>query len=202
MLDGTRSYEPNGVGTLTYQWRQVSGQAVTINGTNTPTPVVSGFRPTNSLQTCEFELVVSDGHLVSLPSSVTVTIVPKFGTNTLFLVNPPFDPAKPTIVAFSGGNCDTGSGMTFGGVWEQQANWITVVDRDGSPYTRYANMLIVYLSSVAPDYRQPIQTMGWSTGNLPAMKIAGTSMQLTRTLGMPLTACHCLMPFAAVLPTQ
>ena len=33
-------------------------------------------------------------------------------------------------------------------------------------------MLMVYLSSVAPDYRQPIQTMGFSTGNKPAMEVA------------------------------
>jgi hypothetical protein len=171
-LDGTQSYAPSAVGTLRYQWRQVSGPLVTITGTNTATPVLSGFRPTNSLQTCVFELIVSDGHLVSQPSNVTVTVVRNYGSNTLFLANPPFDPAKPTIVAFNGGNCETGSGMRFGGVWEQQANWITVVDRYGPVYTKYADMLIVYLSSVAPDYRQPIQTMGWSTGNLPAMNLA------------------------------
>jgi hypothetical protein len=33
-------------------------------------------------------------------------------------------------------------------------------------------MIIVYLSSVAPDYRQPIQTSGWSTGGQPAIDVA------------------------------
>ena len=120
---------------------------------------------------CIFELVVSDGNLTSPPSSVTVTIVPNYGTNTIRLANPPFDPARPTIMAFGGGNCTTGGGMTFGGVWESQANWITV-DSYGPAYTKYGDMLMVYLSSVAPDYRQPIQTMGFSTGNKPAMEVA------------------------------
>jgi len=61
--------------------------------------------------------------------------------------------------------------MTFGGVWEEKANWLTVGSY-GPAYNRYADMLIVYLSSVAPGYRQPIQTMGSSTGNLPAMETA------------------------------
>jgi len=170
-LDGTGSYDPDGYGTLRYQWKQISGPTATITGADTSTPLVNGFAPRTTNQTCVFELVVSDGYLVSLPSSVRVTIVKNFGTNVLKLTNPPFNPARPTIVAFGGGNCDTGSGMSFGGTWEEQANWLTV-NSYGSPYARYGDMLIVYLSSVAPDYRQPIQTMGWSTGNQPAMEAA------------------------------
>ena len=169
-LDGTGSFDPDGIGTLTYQWKQVSGPAVTMTGTNTSKPVL-GFTPKSTIQKCVFELVVGDGQLMSPPSNVTVTIVPNFGSNTLRLNNPPFDRARPTIVAFGGGNCSTGSGMTFGGPWDQQANWITV-DSYGPPYAKYGDMLMVYLSSVAPDYRQPIQTMGFSTGNLPAMEVA------------------------------
>jgi len=170
-LDGSCSYDPDGYGTLTYQWRRVSGPAVTITGANTSKPVVSGFTPSSVIQQCVFELVVSDGELVSSPSQVTVTIVPNFGGNALILANPPFNPARPTILAFGGGNCSTGTGMTFDGVWLEQANWITVNSYD-TDYSKYGNMLIVYLSSVAPDYRQPIQTMGFSTGNKPAMEVA------------------------------
>ncbi len=170
-LDGTGSYDPDGFGTLTYQWRQVSGPAVTLTGTNTARPVVSGFLPNTTVRSCVFELIVTDGQLVSPPDTVTVTIVKNFGsTNTLKLTNPPFDPAKPTMVSFGGGNCSTGSGMTFGGIWNQ-ANWISV-DTYGPAYTRYGDMLMVYLSSVAPDYQKPIQTVGFSTGNLPAMEVA------------------------------
>jgi hypothetical protein len=170
-LDGTGSYEPDGYGTLTFQWKQVSGPTVTLTGANTAAPLVSGFKPTNTLQRCAFELVVSDGYLSSQPANVTVTIVPKFGANALSLVNPPFDPARPTFVAFNGGNCYTGVGMSFGGVWEQMANWITVASY-APPYDTYGDMLMVFLSSVAPNYQQPIQTIGWSTGNLPGMEIA------------------------------
>jgi len=169
-LDGTGSYDPDGVGTLTYRWRQVFGPVITFTGTNTAKPVVTVVART-FVQRCVFELVVSDGNLTSAPSNVTVTIVPNYGNNVLRLTNPPFDPAKPTILAFGGGNCNTGNGMTFGGVWAQQANWITV-DAYGPAYAKYGDMLMVYLSGVAPDYKRPIQTMGFSTGNLPAMEAA------------------------------
>jgi len=170
-LDGSGSYEPDGFGSLNYRWSQVSGPPLSLTGVDTPTPVVSGFVPRNTNQTCVFRLVVDDGLLASQPSTVSVTVVRSYRTNTLFQVNPPFDSAKPTILAFGGGNCSDGGGMTFGGVWEQQANWITVNTYTG-PYTAYADMLAVYLSSICPDYRQPIQTIGFSTGNLPAMDVA------------------------------
>ena len=171
VLDGSASYDPDGVGRLSYQWTQLSGPAVTISGTNAAAPLVSGFKPAAVLQRCVFQLVVSDGELVSSPSTVTVTVVPNYGTSTLYLENPPFDPNRPTIVAFGGGNCTTGSGMSFGGVWDEQANWLTVPSYT-SVYNSYGDMLMVYLSSVAPDYRQPIQTIGFSTGNKPAMQVA------------------------------
>ncbi len=170
-LDGTGSYDPDGYGSLTHQWRQLSGPAVNLAGTNTAAPVLSGFVPRATNQTCEFELTVSDGYLVSAPRTTKVTVVANFGTNTILLVNPPFDPTKPTIVAFGGGDCAVGGGMSFGGTWEEEANWLTVTSY-GSPYHRYGDMLLVYLSSVAPDYRQLIQTIGYSTGNLPAMDAA------------------------------
>ena len=171
MLDGTGSFDPDGFGTLTFQWRQVSGPAGTIAGDKTRTPLVSGFLPAPTIRRSVFELVVSDGQVASPPAQVTVTIVPNYGSNTLALVNPPFNPARPTILAFGGGNCNTGSGMSFGGVWEERANWLSV-NSYGPPYTRYGDMLMVYLSNVAPDYRQPIQTIGFSTGNLPGLDVA------------------------------
>jgi len=173
-LDGTRSYDPDG-GTLTYQWRYVSGPILSFasfTGTNTSTPVVVSFKPRPKIVEHVFELVVSDGDLVSAPSQVTVSVVPDFGDNNLMLVNPPFDPARPTMVAFGGGNCSTGGGMTFyGDVWTEQANWITFTSY-GPPYSQCGDMLMAYLSSVAPDYQQPIQTIGFSTGNKPAMEVA------------------------------
>jgi hypothetical protein len=169
-LDGTGSYDPDGYGALSYQWRQVSGTKVTMSGTNTATPVVSGFHASSSIQKYTFELSVSDGVSNSAPSQVVVTVVPNYVTNALILYNATFDPTKPTILAFSGGNCSTGVGLNFGGVWLDQANWLTV-NNYGPSYSKYGDMLIVYLSSVAPRYSMPIQTMGWSTGNLPAMEV-------------------------------
>src|SRR5262249_6472878 len=161
-----RSYDPDSIGILSYQWRQVSGPTVTITGTNTPNPVVS-VTPRATVTKCIFELVVSDGTLLSAPSSATVTIVPNYGSNVLVFVNPPSDSAKPTLVACGGRDCNTGSGMSFGGIWAQRANWISV-NSYGPAYSKYGDMLMVYLSTVAPDYKQPIQTIGFSTGNLPA----------------------------------
>ena len=45
-------------------------------------------------------------------------------------------------------------------------------------YYRYGDMIIVYLSSVAPDYKQPIQTSGYSTGGQPAIDV-GIRLNLT-----------------------
>ena len=170
VLDGTGSYDPDGYGSLTYQWQQVAGPAVLITGADSSTPTVSGFVQSGSVQECKFELVVNDGDLDSEPDTVIVKIVPGFGTDTLELENPPFDPDKPTIVAFNGGNCNTGGSMSFRGVWQENVNWITT--SYGRPYQKYGDMLIVYLSSVAPDYKEPIQTMGYSTGNMPAIDVA------------------------------
>jgi hypothetical protein len=168
VLDGTKSYDPDG-SPLTYEWRQTSGPAATITGTNTATPTVTVTAKT-AVTKCVFQLVVSDGLLTSALTNVTVTIVPNFGSNVLTL-SAPFDAAKPTIVAFGGGNCSSGSGMTFGGPWDQQANWITV-NTYTSTYSKYGDMLVALLSGLAPDYKKPIQTIGFSTGNLPAMEVA------------------------------
>jgi hypothetical protein len=172
-LDGTGSYDPDGYGSLTYQWKQLSGPSVTMTGTNIVTPLVSGFKQSTAIQKCVFQLVVSNRSLASVPSTVTVTIVPNFGTNALYLENPPFDPSRPTIVAFGGGNCSTGSGLSFygAGSWDTLANWITL-QAYGTSYNTYGDMLMVYLSSVARNYQQPIQTIGFSTGNKPAMQAA------------------------------
>jgi hypothetical protein len=168
-LDGSHSYDPDGTGNLSYSWRQIFGPTVPISGTNTAHPVLTiAAKPV--LQRSIFQLIVSDGELSSSPATVTVTMVPNFGSTALILNNPPFDPSKPTIVAFNGGNCSTGTGMDFGGPWDQNANWITV-NSYGPPYAKYGDMLMVYLSNIAPHYTKPIQTIGFSTGNLPAMEV-------------------------------
>jgi len=172
-LDGTGSFDPDGYGELTYQWTQISGPTVTMTDEDSSTPLISGLVQNHVIGECEFELVVSDGELSSRPDTVSVIIVPDFGENTLYQSNGLFDADKPTIVAFGGGNCTTGGSLGFGSPWNEKANWITVNSGGyGPPYTMYGDMLIVYLSEVAPDYEQPIQTMGYSTGNMPAIDVA------------------------------
>ncbi|MHC4534284.1 MAG: PKD domain-containing protein [Planctomycetota bacterium] len=189
VLDGTGSYDPDGSAMFSYEWQQIAGPPVVINDENTATPMISGFTQTDEIQECKFELVVSDGELTSLPDTVKVIIVPDFGAGILMLENPPFEPDKPTVMFFDGGGCVTGGGEWWGARWEdwdtreeitawhEKANIISFYyyepDRVAGLRTYYQNgdMIIVYLSSVAPDYKQPIQTIGWSTGAQPAVDV-------------------------------
>ena len=202
-LDGTGSYDPDGSGPVTYSWRQLSGPLTTISDPNAPAPTIRGtstgdadrfgrntpatFPQTQEIQECVFELVVSDGELTSAPDTVKVIIVPAFGTQELQLQNPPFNVSKPTFVYFGGGDCvNGGSGQSWNGPeWTQKANVIWQPngyspDSAGGTrtYYKYGDMLIVYLSSVAPNYKQPIQTAGWSTGGQPAIDV-GLRLNLT-----------------------
>ncbi|MFX0204311.1 MAG: hypothetical protein ACFFCW_50075, partial [Candidatus Hodarchaeota archaeon] len=112
LLDGTGSYDPDNSGPLSYAWQQIAGPPVVIVDANTatpticgailpgtgrnPTPRLGGFIQTDGIQECEFELVVSDGEVESLPDTVKLVIVPYFGENTLNLQNDSFDPNRPT----------------------------------------------------------------------------------------------------------
>jgi len=196
-LDGTGSYDPDDSGTLSYTWRQISGPSVAIIDANTAAPMIVGamvptsgrdptlipadFAQTLEVQELEFELVVSDGELKSAPDTVKVVIVPFFGASTLKLENAPFDPNKPTVIYFGGGDCVNGlSGQPWNGgpAWTNKANIIgfpTGYTRDSSggrpTYYKYGDMIIAYLSAVAPEYGQSIQTIGWSTGADPAIDV-------------------------------
>lgn len=179
-LDGSRSFAPNNPTPLEFSWRQRSGPALIFEKTNTAFPMVRGFQQlTNNAQEAVFELVVRAGSLISQPDTVKVVIVPSWSNASLSLQNPPFRPELPTVVGFGGGNCDTGGSMSFPSSWRPLANLFTTsYNRDrGSPanapvYFGYGDQLITMLSSNAPDYDQPIQTMGFSTGAMPACDLA------------------------------
>ena len=205
MLDGSCSYDPDNSGSLSYEWRQISGpNAIIIDAiTATPkiggamqtgtgrdrTPKLVGFIQTDEIQVCEFELVVSDGELMSLPDTVEVIIVPDFGESLLELRNNSFEPNKPTIIYFGGGNCTNGlqeyssNPLTHSG-WLDKANIINFPKgyypdhSDPQTYFQCGDMIITYLSSVAPNYRQFIQISGWSTGGKPAIDV-GRHLNLT-----------------------
>jgi hypothetical protein len=104
VLDGTGSYDPDNSGPLAYAWQQISGPSLVISDADTATPTISGFVQTDEIQECEFELVVSDGELTSLPDTVKVIIVPACDEYLpqLELKNDSFDPVKPTIIYFGG----------------------------------------------------------------------------------------------------
>ena len=183
MLDGTGSYDPDDSGPLSYAWRQISGPSVVISDANIATPAISGFVQTDEIQECEFELVVSDGELTSLPDSVKIIIVPNFGSSTLRLENASFDANKPTVIYFGGGDPVTRIGLS-GQPWNGGLAWTSKANIIGFPngytrdsgggkrtYYKYGDMIIVYLSAVAPDYKQSIQTLGWSTGADPAIDV-------------------------------
>jgi len=198
VLDGTGSYDPDNSGTLSYTWQQISGPSVVIIDANTaaptiagsiqpelgrdPTPKPQGFLQTDEIQECEFELVVSDGELTGQPDTVKVIIVPYFGSNSFRQENPPFDRNKPTFIYFGGGDCTNGLAVDgwspFTPAWLSEANIIYFPNGytpdsggNGRTYYKYGDMIIVYLSAAAPDYKQPIQTIGWSTGGQPAVDV-------------------------------
>jgi len=184
VLDGTGSYDPDNSSLLSYYWQQISGPSVVISNTDTATPTVSGFVQTDEIQVCEFELVVDDGELISIPETVIIVIVPDFGESNLRLQNESFDPNKPTFIYFGGGDCMSGGGSWGSIDWPEKANVIDFSNYVSDGYAvqrtfyKCGDMIIVYLSSVAPDYKQPIQTSGWSTGGQPAVDV-GIRLNLT-----------------------
>ncbi len=188
VLDGTGSYDPNESGPLSYSWQQISGPTVVISDANTATPTVSGFVQTEEIQECEFELVVRAGERESEPDTVKVVIVPTFVSGSIMVLeNDSFDPNKPTFIWFSGAysasDLSTGGGpwnynkaqIKSNELWEEKANIISFdpyyYDNPGK-FSRCADIIIVYLSDVAPDYCQPIQTAGFSLGGIPAIDVA------------------------------
>jgi len=70
-LDGSQSSDPEG-DALSYRWRQLSGESVSLMNVNTATP---SFTAPATAGIVEFELVVNDGGLDSPPDSIRITLV-------------------------------------------------------------------------------------------------------------------------------
>ncbi|MEN6428910.1 MAG: right-handed parallel beta-helix repeat-containing protein [Phycisphaerales bacterium] len=94
-LDGTASYDPDVIDPLTYQWRQVEGTPVDLQGADTSTP--SFFAETQGQYV--FELVVNDGYAVSEPSQVRCLAVPVTATAEPFDATPGdlYGPYQPDV---------------------------------------------------------------------------------------------------------
>jgi hypothetical protein len=176
-LDGSGSTDPDASDALGYSWKQVSGPALLISDANSARPTISGFVQATLPQWCRFELTVTDGQHTSLPAGVDVVVLPPVGGNIMVLENSSFDPNKPTVTYFGGGDCVRGSGDWYADPWLARANvfrWNYVPDNATSDctYERCGDVLLAYVYQAAPDYRQAIQTMGWSTGGQPAFDVA------------------------------
>ena len=169
VLDGTGSFVPDSYGTLSYTWQQISGPPVVITDANTATPTVGGFTQTDVIQECKFELVVSEGEFESLPDTVEIIIVPSLSEIRMVLENESFDPIKPTIIYFGGGDGANGLPQYAQPPWDSavlstKANLLSFPDgyridggTGGSPtYNRLGDAIISYLSARAPIYADPI----------------------------------------------
>lgn len=195
-LDGSQSFDPDGGGTLNYSWTQLSGPTLSLSNSTSPRPTVqaSGSLP-SVIETAVFQLTVNDGVSDSLPDIVHVWVVPAPNPkNTMKLYAPPFDPNKPTMVYFGGGDCVSGAGN-----WVNTPAWNSVANTMSFSYTRdpdrwsydlCADQLISFLSSVAPDYEQAIQTIGFSTGGMPAI---GVGVRLNTVYADPRFAVNRVM---------
>jgi parallel beta-helix repeat protein len=178
-LNGSGSYDPdNSPGKLMYLWVQLSGPRTEISDANTANPLISGAIQTDALQIYKFQLLVFDGKNFSVPDTVDLKIIPTHPNSTLALESGSFDPNKPTIVYINGGNCVTGSGSwPYTSEWTSKANCLCFTNygpdsSNSGTYYHCGDMLIVYLSQIAPNYDMPIQTIGYSTGGQPAMDAA------------------------------
>ncbi|MFC1760876.1 hypothetical protein ACFL6U_02215 [Planctomycetota bacterium] len=171
-LDGHGSYDPDG-DSLKFKWRQISGPSATLESNTAATTEIWDIEQTDEIQRLTFELVVSDGQLSSQPDAVEVVVIAAVDNDytlrhTGFY---PFNPDKPTIIAFGSGNCRETYGLfRFETSWSDKVNWFTA--RAKPPYYRYADYLIAHLLDRAPNYQQPIQTIGFSTGGMPAIDVA------------------------------
>ena len=98
----------------------------------------------------------------------------------------PFDPQKPTIVFFGGGNCVDSwdpteaweSEETQGDVWFDLANVISFeyyqhdLGRQELSYRFCSELIVDTLKALAPGYSQDVQACGFSTGGTPALELA------------------------------
>jgi len=101
-LDGTASWDGNGTA-LTYQWRQVFGPAVALSSltASRPTFVAPTGLATDTI--LEFELVVSDGALSSVPDAIRVIVLSAQNPST-------FGPNIAPLATFTASSQRTGSG--------------------------------------------------------------------------------------------
>ncbi len=165
-------YDPEG-SPLQFHWEQTGGPPVECSwndrdGMLAVDDLVLGAEP----QFLTFDLTVSDGQLVSEPASLEIVVIADYGDHTISSRGGPFDPNKPSFIAFGSGNCVDSFAMVFKDrwAWERKVNWFSAPT--SPPYQYAADRIIRQMNRDAPDYHQPIQVFGFSTGALPAIEVS------------------------------
>lgn len=170
-ISAQKCYDPDG-DPLQFHWRQISGTDQDFSWYPTTGYLrINGLTPTDEIQRATYELTVSDGQLWSDPATLEVVVVPDFNGVNLVLKSGYFSPDKPTILAFGAGNgTKSRAWVPEHNPWLAKANWFS--NDTNPPYEQFADFIIYELSRLAPDYKQPIQTLGFSSGALPTMAVS------------------------------
>jgi large repetitive protein len=124
ILDGTRSYDPDGGSIISYRWQQIGGsQMVGLTGANTATPTF--IAPSVAADTIlSFQLTVTDSDGGASASSIVNVLVRKNNLNQSPIAN-----AGPNQIVNQGsfvrldgtGSYDPSGGLIIGYSWVQTA---------------------------------------------------------------------------------
>lgn len=168
----TESYDPDG-DPLHYTWQQTAGPDIPFSWHPvTGLLIIDGLEKTNNIQGYTFQVFASDGQLTSEPATLKVVVVADYEDQRLTLHGRSrFDPNLPTILAFGAGNgSKSRAWVSDYNPWLAKVNWYSMDTLP--PYHRIADFMIKELSKAAPTYHQPIQTLGFSSGAVPAIEVA------------------------------
>ena len=131
-LDGRASRDRMG-GTITYQWRQVAGPAVTLENPTSPQPTFTAPGSLAADATLEFELIVSDGALTSVPDGVRVIVKSTTAKAVTYGRNvAPFAAITGSSARDGSGAGKVADGVADGYPRDSSREWVTTGERDGA----------------------------------------------------------------------
>ena len=186
-LDGSGSYDPDG-DTITHEWVQISGQAITLNDADSDTATFTALEVKGKkAKTLVFELTVTDEHgASSAANSVAITVSKAPATN-----NPPTadagGPYSGTVgieITFDGsgssddgtitdydwdfGDGNVGSGVSSSHTYSTTGTFdvtLTVTDDNGEQDSQTTTITVSELSSITIDSVSPYEVPKGTTGN-------------------------------------
>jgi hypothetical protein len=147
-LDGSASSDTNAGQTLTYDWQQVSGPAVTLTGGTTVSPTFTA--PTLAIgapsAVLVFSLTMDDGTDTSAPDTVQITVLPPANTAPVANAGADQTVASAAAVTLNGAaSSDPDAGQVLGYVWTQTSGPAVVLS--GS-------------TTAAPSFAAPVVAIG------------------------------------------